>query len=73
LRAAERAYEQNRDKCLLELNDNRPRSAMAFARECERLRPGDESRSLLAVCALAAGDWPNALVLAGGTVTDISR
>ena len=64
LRAADRAYRQSQAECLTELRANRPRSAMACARECERLRPGDESRKLLAVCALVAGDWATALSLA---------
>jgi hypothetical protein len=64
LRAAHRAYEQNRARCLTALRDNEPRSALAFARACERLQPGDASRKLLAVCALLAGDWATALSLA---------
>ena len=65
LRAADQTYEHSRAECLTKLRGDRPRLAMAYARECERLRPGDESQRLLAVCALVAGDWPTALSLAG--------
>ncbi|HEY2252392.1 MAG TPA: hypothetical protein VGH74_15065 [Planctomycetaceae bacterium] len=64
LRAADEAYEGHRVQCLIDLRDNRPLSAIACARECDRLRPGDESRKLLAVCALIAGDWATAMSLA---------
>ncbi len=64
LRAAHEAYERNRAECLAGLQGDKPRSAMFYARQCEMLQPGDESRRLLAVCALVAGDWPTALSLA---------
>ena len=65
LRAAEQAYNHHRTECLSELKNNRPISAMACARECDRLRPGEESRKLLSVCSLVAGDWATALSVAG--------
>ena len=65
LRATHAAYEKSRRACLAALQSNQPRSATAHARACDRLDPGDESRRLLAVCALVAGDWSTALSLAG--------
>lgn len=64
LRSADQAYERSRFQCLIDLRDNRPQSAIAHARECDRLRPGDESRKLLAASALLAGDWATAVALA---------
>ncbi len=67
LRSADESYERSRQQCLADLRDNRPQSALASARECDRLRPGEESHRLLAASALVAGDWATALTLARQT------
>jgi hypothetical protein len=61
LRSALEAYERHRRAALLALDEGRLEVALLQARRCHELRPGPESRRLLAVCQLLRGDWPAAL------------
>jgi len=61
LRSALEAYEEHRRAALLALDKGRLEVALLRARRCHELRPGPESRRLLAVCQLLRGDWPAAL------------
>jgi hypothetical protein len=61
LRAALEAYDEHHRAGLLALDDGRLDEALRHARRCDELRPGPESRRLLAVCQLLRGDWPGAL------------
>lgn len=66
LRAALEAYRDHRRAGLEALNHGRLEAALRHARCCHELRPGPESRRLLAVCQLLRGDWPGALAGARG-------
>ena len=61
LRAALESHEAHRRDALRALRDGRLESALQHARRCHELRPGRDSRRLLAVCLLLRGDWPGAL------------
>lgn len=63
LRAALAAYERNWRSALAALDEERYDEAAAHARRCLELRPGAESRRLLAVCQLLRGDWTEAVDL----------
>lgn len=63
LRAALAAYEQSWRSALTALHEERYDEAAAQARRCLELRPGLESRRLLAVCQLLRGDWTEAAAL----------
>jgi len=54
------AYEDARRICLIDLLENRPQEAQQAARRCLEIAPGAESRRLLALAALQAGDWATA-------------
>jgi hypothetical protein len=60
LRAAHEAYGHARHQCLRALRAGHSQEALQFARYCSFLRPDEESRRLIAVCALYAGDWATA-------------
>jgi hypothetical protein len=64
LRAALGAYERRWRAALAALDEERYDDAAAHARRCRELRPGTESRRLLAVCQLLRGDWTEATELA---------
>jgi hypothetical protein len=64
LRACAAAYRQDRRACLEHLRAGSPRAALHAARRCHALRPDAESRRLLALAALQAGDWATAAELA---------
>jgi hypothetical protein len=59
-------YERHRRSGLLDLDAGRLDTALRHARRCHQLRPGPESRRLLAVCQLLRGDWVDALKIAEG-------
>lgn len=61
LRHAIEAHDHHRRAALLDLEAGRPESALRHARRCRELRPGPDSRRLLAVCRLLRGDWPGAI------------
>lgn len=61
VRAALEAYEHHRREGLVALAAGRLEAALWRARRCHELRPGAESRRLLAVCRLARGEWRQAL------------
>jgi hypothetical protein len=64
LRAFAAAYHRSRSACLEHLRHGEGRAAVAAARRCHELRPGTESRRLLALAALECGDWETAAALA---------
>lgn len=64
LRAAQEAYDSHRRQCVAHLEAGQPDLALDHALRCAELRPGPESRRLLALCALVREDWPTALRLA---------
>ncbi|MFN0056129.1 MAG: hypothetical protein ACKV0T_28615 [Planctomycetales bacterium] len=64
LRGAATAYDRNRRQCLAALHDGQAPLALRYAHECLRLIPEDESRRLVAVCAVLAGDLATANRLA---------
>src|SRR5258707_800789 len=70
LRAADRAYRQRRAQCLFALRAGQTLVALDQARACVEIVPEDESRRLLAVCALLTGDWATAVSLARDQHTD---
>lgn len=61
---ANQAADDLRRRCLWELNAGSPGRALAFARSYDALTANADSRELLAVCALLAGDWPTAQLTA---------
>lgn len=61
LRGCARAYDESRIGCLLALRAGRVEDALRHARACLSLRSDAESLKLVAVCALAGGDWTTAL------------
>jgi hypothetical protein len=63
LRAALEADEGHRRAALLALDAGHLDAALHHARRCHELRPGPESRRLLAVCQLLRGDWAEALAV----------
>jgi hypothetical protein len=63
LRAALEAYDRHRRDSLNDLELGEPDSALRHARRCHELRPGTESRRLMAVCQLLRGDWSDAVDL----------
>jgi hypothetical protein len=60
LRAAHEAYGHARRQCLQALRGGLPHQALQLARYCAFLRQDEESRRLVALCALCAGDWSTA-------------
>ena len=56
--------EQLRGQCLLALRSNNARDAVAHSRALCSLRPSEDSKRLLAVCLLAAGEFHEARVRA---------
>jgi hypothetical protein len=62
--AALAAYESHRRKGVLALDAGRLDGALEHARRCHELRPGPDSRRLLAVCQLLRGEYAQALELA---------
>jgi hypothetical protein len=64
LYTAELSYRNSRVRCLNALHAGRADAAAVDAQTCLRIRPDEESRKLLAVCALLDGDWPTAVKLA---------
>lgn len=68
LRAVETRYSLSRRCCLRALRDGRHQEAMLHAQHAHRLHPHQESQQLLAVCALARGDWVTALAMAHAAV-----
>jgi hypothetical protein len=64
LRDVARSYDLSRQRCFVALAASRPGEALRRARRCHWLRPGAESRRLLALSAMVSGDWPNAVALA---------
>ena len=66
LRRAAAAYLRSRNRCLIAWRQGRVDAARRHARDCFRLSPRDESRRLLALCALLENDWPAAAAWAAG-------
>jgi hypothetical protein len=64
LRGCAAAYQRNRRLCLEHLRSGSPRIALQAARRCHVLRADADSRRLLAVAALLAGDWMTAVNVA---------
>jgi hypothetical protein len=64
LRAAHAAYRDHRRQCLLSLDAGHEKLALGHAIRCHDLRPGPDSRRLIALCALVMEDWQTALELA---------
>jgi hypothetical protein len=64
LYATDQSYHHSRARCLDALHAGRADAAMVDAQTCLQIRPDEESRKLLAVCALLKGDWPTAIKLA---------
>lgn len=64
LRAALAAHDRHWRAALRLLDQRRPGAALEHAAVCHELRPGADSRRLLALCRLLRGDWPEALELA---------
>jgi hypothetical protein len=64
LRAFAGAYRRCRHACRVHLDAGRPRAALHAARRCHAVAPTPESRRLLAVSALLAGDFAAAVDLA---------
>ncbi len=64
LREAAEAHAALKRECLLSIRRNRLHTARELARQCHRLHDDQESRRLLAVCELLAGDWTSARSLA---------
>ncbi|MDR3638174.1 MAG: hypothetical protein P4L84_30500 [Isosphaeraceae bacterium] len=58
------AYERNRHACLEQLRAGNACAAWEAAGRCYAVRPGMESRRLLALAALARGDWVTAAAFA---------
>jgi hypothetical protein len=54
-------YDESRLACLRSIRQGDPHGALARGYQCHRLRPGPESRMLLALAHLIAEDWPAAL------------
>jgi hypothetical protein len=67
LRAALETHERHHRAGLLALDAGRLDEALRHARRCHELRPGPESRRLIAVCQLLRGDWTEAAELARTT------
>lgn len=67
LRAALEAYEAHRRLGLRALDAGRLDDALRHARRCHELRPGADSRQLLAVCQVVRGEYAEALELARET------
>jgi hypothetical protein len=63
LRELADTYHQTRLACLAHLGAGYPRAALRLAHQCRELSASAESDRLLAVCSLAARDWPTALAL----------
>lgn len=61
LRRAEDTRRNAQQAALLHLDAGRWAEAQQAARVCRDLDPGDDSRRLLAVCCLLAGDFQRAL------------
>lgn len=57
LRAFARVYAHARRLCLARLEADDAPAALAAARRCQALDPCPESRRLMALASLAAGDW----------------
>ncbi|MCY2964420.1 MAG: hypothetical protein NT069_12425 [Planctomycetota bacterium] len=68
LREAKAAAESLRRQCLRALNANAPRQAVELAERYVELVGDDNSKELLAVCALLAGDWRTAKTVAASLV-----
>jgi hypothetical protein len=64
LREVSAAYFRSRARCLLALLAGHPLAALRAARRCHTLRADADSRRLLAVSALLAGDWATAAAMA---------
>jgi hypothetical protein len=64
LRAAIAAYEGHVRAGLLAIDAGRLDEALEHARRAHELRPGPDSRRLLAVCRLLRGEYAQALELA---------
>ena len=60
-RRADGAWRQARQQALLHLRDGRWTEAERAARSYHALRPGADSRRLLAVCCLLCGDFQQAV------------
>jgi hypothetical protein len=73
LRAAVRAYERNRRQCVLLLYAGFSEAALAHARRCHELRPGAESRRLIALGHLVRESWLDALRAAAQVDEDKSE
>ncbi len=61
-------HEIHRRTCLLELKNGRLDRALGHALSCHVLEPGDDSKRLLALCALSRQEWSTALQLAQAAV-----
>jgi hypothetical protein len=64
LRRADQAHRKARQRVLVQLRAGRWADAQRAARACHDLQPGADSRRLLAVCCLLAGDFAEALAWA---------
>jgi hypothetical protein len=70
LRAVAAAYQRNRRHCLERLRSGSAQAALPAARRCHSLNPDPESRRLLALASLQAGDWATAGSLASRIVQE---
>ncbi len=66
-------YDRHRRSCLLDLDVGDIDPALRHARRCHELRPGPESRRLMAVCQLLRGDWGDAVEIARSVGEDEAR
>jgi hypothetical protein len=64
LRAFAATYQQSRTACLKHVRGGHGPLALRAARRCFELYPDSESRRLLAMAALACGNWETATALA---------
>jgi hypothetical protein len=70
LRAFAAAYEDSRRTCLGRLRSGPPHAALPAARRCHALGADPESRRLLALAALHAGDWATAAAMASRIIEE---
>jgi hypothetical protein len=70
LRASAASYRRSRRACLEQLQSGTAPAALPAARLCHALGADPESRRLLAITALLAGDWATAAELASRSFQD---
>jgi hypothetical protein len=70
LRAFASAYRRSRRTCLKRLRSGPAHAALPAARRCHALSRDPESRRLLALVALHAGDWATAATLASRIIQE---